>query len=108
LPIRFTNNNLKFGNDEKELRQQLLDSTALGQYEYAEKAKQNLASNTEYGNVDSLHVFSKAFDQNVCVYYHLSTDRIIYCHFLAIREVKEFIHLENTQFTPYIKIIKSQ
>jgi hypothetical protein len=94
----------------KELRRQLLDSTALGQYEYAEKAKQILGSNMEYGNVDCLYIFSKTFEQNVCVHYDLMTDKIIYCHFFAIREDKKFIHLhlENTHFIPYIKIIKSK
>jgi hypothetical protein len=87
-----------------------LESTALGQYEYAEKAKQILASDSEYGNVDCLHIFSKTFQQNECVHYHLSRKGIIYCHFIAIREDKEFIHLhlKNTHFTPYIKIIKPQ
>jgi hypothetical protein len=56
----------------KELRRQLLKSTALDQYEYAEEAKQILESDSEYGNVDCLHIFSKTFEQNVCVHYHLS------------------------------------
>jgi hypothetical protein len=94
----------------KELKRQLFDSTTLGQYEYAEEAKQILESDREYSNIDCLHIFSKAFEQNVCVHYHLSRNRIIYCHFIAIREDKEFIHLhlENTHFIPYIKIIKPQ
>jgi hypothetical protein len=94
----------------KELRRQLLESTALAQYEYAEEAKQILASDSVYGNVDCLHIFSKTFEHNVRVHYHLSRNRIVYCHFIAIREDKEFIHLrlKNTHFTPYSKIIKPQ
>jgi hypothetical protein len=40
------------------------------------------------------------------VHYDLLTDRIIYCHFIAIRDYKEFIHLllKDTDFAPYIKI----
>jgi hypothetical protein len=68
----------------KELKQQLLESTALDQYEHAQEAKQILASDSEYGNVDCLHIFSKTFEQNVCVNYHLWRNRIIYCHFIAI------------------------
>jgi hypothetical protein len=83
---------------------------ALGQYKYAEEAKQILESDTEYGNLDCLHILSKTFEQNECVHDNLSSNRITYYHFIAIRQEKEFIHLhlENTNFTPYIKIIKPQ
>jgi hypothetical protein len=92
---------------EKELRRQLLDSTDLGQYEYAEEAKQILGSNMEYGNVDCLYIFFKIFEQNLCVHKDLIRDKIIYCHFTSIRNYKKFIHLhlKNTHFMTYIKII---
>jgi quinol monooxygenase YgiN len=75
-----------------------------------EEAKQILASDREYNKIECLHIFSKTFEQNLCVDYHLSRNRNICCHFIAIREDKEFIHshLENTHFTIYIKIIYPQ
>jgi hypothetical protein len=47
----------------KELSRQLFKSTALDQYEYAEEAKQILASDSEYGNVDCLHIFFKTLEK---------------------------------------------
>lgn len=91
-----------------DLRRQLRDSPYLNSCQNPQEAYNILSSNNEYGDLDCLYLFSKIYNQNICVHYHyfnVNTNNEVtrFCHFNA-NDTHNWIHLDlrELHFTPYI------
>ena len=95
----------------KELKNKLLNSTAVERCVEVEKTKHILKTDNEYGETDCIFVFTQTYKINVCVHVYSneedaqSIDRVTYVHFVT-DEVTEFIHLQlkNTHYTSLIPV----
>ena len=52
------------------LRQQLYDSPYLNACQNPTSARRILSSEFEYGDIDCLFIFSRTYNQNICVHFH--------------------------------------
>ncbi|XP_047522207.1 uncharacterized protein LOC125061088 isoform X19 [Pieris napi] len=90
-----------------DLRNQLRDSPYLNSCHNPKEAYKILSSTNDYGDLDCLYLFSKMYNQNVCVhycYYNITTNNqdTIFCHFKA-NDTQNWIHLHlrEQHFTPF-------
>lgn len=80
-----------------DLRNQLRDSPYLNSCHNPQEAYKILSSTNDYGDLDCLYLFSKMYNQNVCVhycFYNITTKNqdTIFCHFKA-NDTQNWIHL---------------
>ncbi|KAH0546703.1 hypothetical protein KQX54_013941 [Cotesia glomerata] len=93
-----------------DLRNQLRDSPYLSSCHNPQEAYNILSSTNEFGDLDCLYLFSKMYNQNVCVhycFYNMTTtnDDTIFCHFKA-NDTQNWIHLHlcEQHFTPFYEV----
>ncbi|XP_050528041.1 uncharacterized protein LOC126898135 [Daktulosphaira vitifoliae] len=93
-----------------ELRKLLLQSEYLHTCQSPSSAQTILSSASEYGDLDCIFIFSKEYNQNICVHFHFfnsvsKKSDVIFCHFKS-NYSSNFIHLhlQNNHFTPYIEV----
>lgn len=99
---------LKLGISAKHLRQLLYHSSYLNKCLCPSNAKSILGSEFGYGDIDCITIFTKEFNQNICVHFHYfnpvtNEEKVSFCYFKA-NNSQDFIHLHlhNQHFTPYI------
>ncbi|OXU18630.1 hypothetical protein TSAR_006608 [Trichomalopsis sarcophagae] len=78
-----------------ELRARLANSPALKHCGCPEETLQILLSPTEFGDADCAFVFSKEFNQNICVHYHQDNGELDFWHITA-NAFSNYIHLHLT------------
>nr|XP_037874134.1 uncharacterized protein LOC110384711 isoform X4 [Bombyx mori] len=93
-----------------ELRNQLRDSPYLNSCHNPQEAYKILSSTNDYGDLDCLYLFSKMYNQNVCVhycFYNITTknEDTIFWHFKA-NDTQNWIHLHlrEQHFTPFYEV----
>lgn len=93
-----------------DLRNQLRDSPYLNSCHNPQEAYNILSSTNAYGDLDCLYLFSKMYNQNVCVhycFYNITTKNqdTIFCHFKA-NDTQNWIHLHlrEQHFTPFNEV----
>nr|XP_037874150.1 uncharacterized protein LOC110384711 isoform X16 [Bombyx mori] len=93
-----------------ELRNQLRDSPYLNSCHNPQEAYKILSSTNDYGDLDCLYLFSKMYNQNVCVhycFYNITTknEDTIFWHFRA-NDAQNWIHLHlrEQHFTPFYEV----
>lgn len=93
-----------------DLRNQLRDSPYLNSCHNPQEAYNILSSSNDYGDLDCLYLFSKMYNQNICVhycFYNITTtnEDTIFCHFKA-NDTQNWIHLHlrEQHFTPFYEI----
>lgn len=93
-----------------ELRNQLQESRYLHTCQNPNNARSILGSESEYGDLDCLLIFSREYNQNICVHFHFFNtntrqEKVWFCHFI-VNDTQNFIHLHlrNQHFTPYIEV----
>ena len=93
-----------------DLRRQLRESPFLQSCGDSLFTSQILHSDIAYGDMDCLYIFSRVYNQNICVHLHYmdirnNTETVTFCHY-NVTDSLNFIHLhlQNLHFTPYIKV----
>ncbi|XP_039970108.1 uncharacterized protein LOC120782016, partial [Bactrocera tryoni] len=93
-----------------DLRNQLRDSPYLNSCHNPQEAYNILSSSNDYGDLDCLYLFSKMYNQNICVhycFYNITTtnEDTIFCHFKA-NDTQNWIHLHlrEQHFTPFYEV----
>ena len=90
-----------------ELRNILLESPALADCGDPYGACSILSSQNEYGDADSVYIFSRTYKRNICVHLH-SRDRVWHLHYKNNEENNYIhLHLKGLHFTPYLPSEKS-
>lgn len=93
-----------------QLRKQLLDSPYLYSCQNPNSAKQILESQFDYGDLDCIFIFSREYNQNVCIHYHFLHKKEIsefvrFCYFKVNNTTNVIhLHLRDNHYTPYIQI----
>lgn len=93
-----------------DLRRLLRESPYLNCCHNPEEAYNILSSNNDYGDLDCLYLFSKMYDQNICVHYHYfnvitKNEDTRFCQFKA-NDTHNWSHLDlrDLHFTPYFEV----
>ncbi|CAG5020903.1 unnamed protein product [Parnassius apollo] len=93
-----------------DLRNQLRDSPYLNSCHNPQEAYNILSSSNDYGDLDCLYLFSKMYNQNICVhycFYNITTtnEDTIFCHFKANDALNWIhLHLREQHFTPFYEV----
>ncbi|XP_046971063.1 uncharacterized protein LOC124538105 [Vanessa cardui] len=101
---------LQLNIESCDLRNQLRDSPYLNSCHNPQEAYNILSSSNGYGDLDCLYLFSKMYNQNICVhycFYNITTtnEDTIFCHFKA-NDTQNWIHLHlrEQHFTPFYEV----
>lgn len=93
-----------------DLRRLLRESPYLNCCHNPKEAYNILSSNNDYGDLDCLYLFSKMYDQNICVHYHYfnvitKNEDTRFCQFKA-NDTHNWSHLDlrDLHFTPYFEV----
>ncbi|RVE40724.1 hypothetical protein evm_014625 [Chilo suppressalis] len=93
-----------------ELRKKLLESRYFHTCQNPNNARFILVSESEFGDLDCLSIFSKEYNQNICVHFYFFNtntrkEKVWFCYFI-VNDTQNFIHLHlrNQHFTPYIEV----
>ncbi|XP_049318190.1 uncharacterized protein LOC105232370 isoform X10 [Bactrocera dorsalis] len=93
-----------------ELRKQLLESRYFHICQNPNNARCILVSESKYGDLDCISIFSREYNQNICVHFQFfdtntSQEKLWFCYFI-VNDTQNFIHLHlrNQHFTPYIDV----
>ncbi|XP_024944496.1 uncharacterized protein LOC112494916 [Cephus cinctus] len=93
-----------------DLRRQLRESLFLQSCGDPLFTSQILHSDTEYGDMDCLYLFSRVYNQNICVHLQYTdirtnTETLTFCHYDVTDSLNFMhLHLQNLHFTPYITV----
>lgn len=93
-----------------ELKKQLLESRYFHTCQNPNNARFILVSESQYGDLDCLSIFSREYNQNIWVHFHFfdtntRQKKVWFCYFI-VNDTQNFIHLHlrNQHFTPYIEV----
>ena len=92
----------------KNLCNKLLHSAYLRNCTEPTTAISNLQSDSDYADYNCLFIFSRDYNQNICVHFHYldntGKEQITFCHY-KVNNTQHFIHLHlaNVHYTPYVK-----
>ncbi|XP_031783920.1 uncharacterized protein LOC116417027 [Nasonia vitripennis] len=93
-----------------DLRRQLRESPFLRSCGDPLFTSQILHSDTEYGDMDYLYLFSRVYNQNICVHLQYTdirtnTETLTFCHYNVTDSLNFMhLHLQNLHFTLYITV----